>query len=34
METTTARLLAEERHQFMIDFLKQFEKEWNLESKA
>ena len=30
METATARQLAEERHQFMLDFLKQFELEWNL----
>ena len=28
METSTARQLAEERHQFMLDFLKQFNKEW------
>jgi uncharacterized protein len=28
METATARSLAEERHQFMLDFLKQFDQEW------
>ena len=30
METATARQLAEERHQFMLDFLKQFDQEWDL----
>jgi uncharacterized protein len=30
METATARSLAVERHQFMLDFLKQFELEWVL----
>jgi uncharacterized protein len=30
METATARSLAEERHQFMLDFLKQFDQEWEL----
>lgn len=29
MNTTTARKLAESRHQYMIDFLTQFDKEWN-----
>ncbi|MEY3585377.1 MAG: hypothetical protein RLZZ243_441 [Bacteroidota bacterium] len=30
METATARQLAEERHQFMLDFLKQFDQEWGI----
>lgn len=30
METSTARQLAEERHHFMLDFLKQFNQEWEL----
>nr|WP_298793147.1 HD domain-containing protein [uncultured Allomuricauda sp.] len=29
MNTQTGRDLAEERHQFMLDYLKQFYKEWN-----
>ena len=29
MHTPTAKKLAEERHQFMIQYLKQFMSEWN-----
>ncbi len=29
MNTATGKKLAEERHQFMLDYLKQFYKEWN-----
>ncbi|PWL39699.1 phosphohydrolase [Flagellimonas aquimarina] len=29
MNTTTGKKLAEERHQYMLGFLKQFHKEWN-----
>lgn len=29
MNTATARQLAEERHRFMVDFLKRFDAEWN-----
>lgn len=30
LHTTTAKRLANERHQYMEDFLKQFDKEWNM----
>lgn len=33
MNTETAKILAEERHEFMEDYLKQFYKEWNCEEK-
>jgi len=29
MNTATGKRLAEKRHQFMLDYLKQFDKEWN-----
>ena len=29
MNTETGKRLAEERHQYMIDFLEQFYQEWN-----
>lgn len=32
MHTKTAKDLAEERHEFMIKYIKQFKKEWHLES--
>ena len=31
MHTKTAKGLAEERHEFMINYIKQFKKEWHLE---
>ena len=32
MHTKTAKALAEERHEFMINYITQFKKEWHLES--
>ena len=34
METSTAKIMAQERHQFMMNFLQQFDEEWRIKTKV
>ncbi len=34
METSTAKFMAEERHQFMMNFLRQFDEEWRIKTEV